>query len=155
MSATPVHPTSPPPDLGRAGAPAPSASAGLSARVVAGARASGGAYLLLDLHARTEVRLRPHVVERERLHVWVLDGEVRVRSDGGVQTARGAEGLTLAPGTPRAVALAPGTRALCLVVPGGGEHLVELLDADRDEDDVAALLATAGVRVLSRNLWTS
>jgi hypothetical protein len=95
------------------------------------------------------------VVERERLHVWVLDGEVRVRSDGGVQTARRAEGLALPPRTPRAVVLAPGTRALCLVVPASGEHLVELLEADGDEDDVAALLASAGVRLLSRNLWAS
>ena len=122
--------------------------------VVVSADQSAGAYTLLDVRVAGDMALDPHVVRQEDLLLYVLAGDLVVVLDGRRYALAAGDHLAVPRRVPRAVCVSPGTRALCLVRPGGAERLA-LLAADPavTTDDRLAPLAAADVQMLPRSLW--
>jgi quercetin dioxygenase-like cupin family protein len=128
--------------------------AAIAVDVVVPGERTGGAYALIDVRLPAGVTLAPHVVDRETIDLWVLDGGLRVVVDGVRHELAAGEHLRLAPRAPRALTATAATRLLGLLVPAGGERLAAVAaDPATRPDDRAALLAAADVRLLPRGLW--
>ncbi len=128
--------------------------------VLADGAVTGGACTVLEVRAPAGSGLPCHVHELEDETLHVLHGKLRVASGGAVRDLGAGEVLHLPRGVPhRVLALAAGTRYLVMHVPAGIETF---LRATADEtgtarlplgdDDVAALLAAAGLRLLP-HVW--
>jgi quercetin dioxygenase-like cupin family protein len=117
--------------------------------VVVDGQATGGAYALLDVRAPAGSALPRHVQRAEDGVLHVLAGEVEVVLDG-VRTVHGAGAHVVLPrGVPRHVTVLDDARLLCLGMPAGVERLASVLgEPPLADDDVAALLAAAGVALL-------
>jgi quercetin dioxygenase-like cupin family protein len=129
--------------------------AGLTATVLADGPGTGGRYLLADVTGARGARVPSHVHANEDEWLLVLDGELRVRVDGGERLVGPAEPVVLPRGVPHAVAVvSERARFLTLWDPAGLEDMLRLLaDPAPDarplpRDDVAALLARGGVTLV-------
>ena len=113
-----------------------------------------GAYTLLELRAPGGAALARRTHAHEDLTVHVLEGAVALDLDGEPRTLTPGAQAVIPRGTPFAGSAAPpGARLLVVAVPGGIERLVRVIaDPDGgplpDGDDLAALLAMAGVQPL-------
>ena len=117
--------------------------------VIADGFASDGAYAILDVRARAGTVLPAHLPAREDGTLLVLAGCVAITC--------GADRVELGPGevhvlprsVPRRISVLENARVLCLAAPAGVERLTDLLSVPPlAADDVAALLAGAGVQLL-------
>lgn len=121
----------------------------VSVDVVADGSASGGDYALLDVRAEAGLVLPAHVLSREDLALYVLRGELEVVLAGRRHPLSAGAQLALPRGVPRRVRVLANARVLCLAVPSGCHALAVLLAPPIPErDDLAALLAAAGVTLL-------
>ena len=121
----------------------------LSVRVVA----ADGVYSVLDVHAGAGVRLPPLVHRREDATVHVLDGAVTFRLDGAEHLLEAGDRLGLPRGVPVALDVRADAHLVVVVAPAGIEWLADVLSEPLpDQDDVAALLAAAGVSLLPGGL---
>ncbi len=124
-------------------------------RVLADGAGTGGACTLLEVWAPVGSGLPCHVHDLEDETVHVLDGHVRVCLGPTVRDAGPGEVVHLPRGVPhRVVAVSAEARFLALHVPAGIERFLRAT-ADQAaagplavDDDVAALLAAAGLRLL-------
>lgn len=121
----------------------------LSVRVVS----SEGAFSLLDVRARAGLRLPPVVHRHEEATVHVDSGLVAIDLDGLRHDVGPGMRLSLPRDRPFALEVLVDARLLCVASPGGIERLAVLArDPLPDPDDVAALLAAAGVSLVPRGL---
>jgi quercetin dioxygenase-like cupin family protein len=130
-------------------------------RIVADGDASEGAYALLEVRAPFGAGLPHHVHQHEDETVHVLDGRLDVTVDGRTQLVGPGGSVRLPRGVPhRVLAASAEARFLVVCVPAGLEAFVRAT-GDRVgpgatpsgarlalDDDLAALLAVAGLRFL-------
>lgn len=122
-----------------------------AATVVVGAAASGGAYALVEVCLPAGAAIPLHVATREELLVHVLGGAVDVRLDRDSRRLAAGGHLLIPRDVARALAAVRETRLLVLAVPAGIERLAATLgDGALAPDDLAALLAAAGIDLLRR-----
>lgn len=128
---------------------------GMRLRILVDADQSGGQLTLCKIDAPAGVSTSVHRHEREDEIVHVLDGALEVWTREGLRTLHAGETVRLPRGVPhRLTALGPaGARALIAYVPGGVEAALLAASTDGpgerlDPDDLAALLAVAGITVL-------
>lgn len=125
--------------------------------ILADGAATGGACTVLEVHAPQGSGLACHVHEHEDETVHVLAGSLRVALDGSDRDIGPGDVVHLPRGLPhQVVAASAEARFLVVHVPSGIETF---LRATADEtgsgplavdDDVAALLTAAGLRLLPR-----
>jgi len=113
--------------------------------VVVDAQASDGAYALLDVRAAAGAAVPRHVGAGEEVAVHLLAGRVELRVGRETRMLRAGDHLLLPRGIPRGARVAEDARLLLLLVPAGAERLAPLLDDPPAADDLAALLAAAGL----------
>jgi len=118
--------------------------------VVAGGAVTGGAYALLDVRAAAGTALAPHVALRHDDVLLVLEGELELETGEGVRVLGAGEHASLVRRTPRRFRAASDVHVLVLTVPAGLDDLADLVGASLDEDDLAAVLAAAGISLLPR-----
>ncbi len=117
--------------------------------VVTDPASTHGAYALLDVHAPAGAALPPHVAAREDCTLLVLAGELEVVLAAGRRLLGPGDELRVPRTAPRRLRVLADAHLLCLSVPAGLERLTELVGVPLpDRDDVAALLAAAGVTLL-------
>lgn len=122
--------------------------------VVADGRTTGAPYAVLELHAPTGTALAPHVLTQEDLTVLVLDGELEVVTGDGRTTVGPGAPLLLPRDVPRRLHARTDVHALGVVVPARTALLGLVRPPLPAGDDLAALLAAAGVGVLPAT-WRS
>ena len=128
---------------------APRPSRNLTVDVVTDGRSSGGAYALLDVRAAADTVLPPHAPSREDGTLIVLEGRVELVLARERSVLGPGDQAFLRRSLPRRLCVLTDARLLWLVVPAGIERLLAVLDPPgADPDDVAALLAGAGVALL-------
>lgn len=118
--------------------------------VIAGGAATGGAYALLDVRAAAGAALAPHVALRHDAVLYVLEGELELETGDGIRTLGVGGQAALARRAPRRVRAVSDVRVLALTVPAGLDELSDLVGEPLDGDDLAALLAAAGISLLPR-----
>jgi quercetin dioxygenase-like cupin family protein len=118
--------------------------------VMAAGAATGGAYALLDVRAAAGAALAPHVALRHEDLLLVLEGELEVETRDGVRVLGAGEHVSLARRAPRRFRAVSDVHVLVLTVPAGLDELADLVSASLDSDDLAALLAAAGISLLPR-----
>lgn len=132
----------------------PPAASQIAIDVVASAEQSAGAFASLDVRIGGDTALDPHVVRQEDLLLYVLAGDLVVVLDGTRYALTAGGHLAVPRRVPRAVRIAAGTRALCLLSPAGAEYAAILAaDPAVTADDRLALLAVADVQMLPQSLW--
>ncbi len=137
-------------------APAPSSllqHPGVATRVVVDGSGTDGTYALLELRAPAGSGAPLHLHEREDQLLVVLAGTLDVLVDGERTEVVAGSCHKLPRGVPHAYVAGPqGALFLSLCTPSGFEDLILAAlpegDAAPDPDDVAALMAAAGVRSL-------
>ncbi len=118
-------------------------------RVIAGGRAAGLDYSVIELRLRGGHDLPPHALSREDCLMLVLDGELEVKLGDQLRTLKAGEVLQLPRTLPRRVTVATSAHILLVAVPAGIEELADAIgDASMHPDDTAALLAGFGVDLL-------
>jgi quercetin dioxygenase-like cupin family protein len=123
----------------------------LAVDVVAGGAATGGAYSLVEVRATAGTTLPPHVALHDDL-VVVLEGELEVQTWAGERVLAAGEQIALARRTPRRLRALSEVRVLVLSTPAGADTLAELVGRPAPvPDDLAALLAAAGVSLLRQS----
>ncbi len=116
--------------------------------------AADDAYTLLEIRATAGASLSRRTHAREDLTIHVVDGVIALDADGAPPALRPGAVHVVPRGTPFAASVAsPAARVLVVAVPGGIERLARMVADDPggpapDPDDVAALLAMAGVQPL-------
>lgn len=118
--------------------------------VMAGGAVTSGAYALLDVRAAAGAELSPHVALRHDDLLHVLGGELEVETRDGVRVLGAGEHVALARRAPRRLRAVTDVHVLVLTVPAGLDDLADLVGEPVDADDLAALLAAAGVTLLPR-----
>jgi quercetin dioxygenase-like cupin family protein len=132
-------------------APALSTGHPLEVSVVAGGEATGGAYALLEVRAAAGTVLPPHVALRHDDLLVVLAGELEVETRTGISVLAAGEHVSLARRLPRRLCARTDVHVLVLTLPAGLEALADLPSLPSlDGDDLAALLAAAGISLLPR-----
>lgn len=128
---------------------------GMRLRVLVGTDQSSGQLTLCKIDAPAGVSTSVHRHEHEDEIVHVLGGALEVWTREGLRQLEPGETVRLPRGVPhRLTALGPsGARALIAFVPGGVESALlaastDTADERLDPDDLAALLAVAGITVL-------
>jgi quercetin dioxygenase-like cupin family protein len=117
--------------------------------VIVDGDATGGAYSLLEVRAPAGATLPRHVQRTDDAVLHVLDGEVELVVDGMPTLLRRGAHAVLPHGVPRQVTVRTDARMLLMGTPAGIERLATVLgDPPLGDDDVAALLAAAGVALL-------
>jgi len=125
--------------------------ASLAVEVVAGGAATGGAYALLDIRAAAGTALAPHVALRHDHVLLVLAGDLEVETRAGVRVLGAGEHIGLERRAPQRLRALTDVRVLVLTVPAGLEALADLASVPPpDPDDLAALLAAAGISLLPK-----
>ncbi len=113
--------------------------------------AEAGDYAVLDVRAAAGLVLPPHVALHHDGLVHVLAGEVEVVLPAERVTLRAGDHRSLPRRTPRRLQVLTDTHLLVLTMPSGLERLAKLLQPPLpDPDDLAALLAAAGISLLPR-----
>ena len=120
-------------------------------RVIADGRITHGAYTLLETRAEAGSTTSAHRHEREDQSILVLAGELTVVIDGEPTTLPPGGHALLPREIPhRTVAGPDGAHFLCVCTPAGYEDVVRAIqDARLDPDDLAAVLAAAGVHAVA------
>lgn len=128
---------------------------GMRLRVLVDADQSSGQLTLCKIDAPAGASTTVHRHEREDEIVHVVDGILEVWTREGLRELHAGETVRLLRGVPhRLTAHRPaGARALIAFVPGGVEAALlaastDAADERLDPDDLAALLAVAGITVL-------
>lgn len=129
--------------------------AGMALRVVVGASATGGRLAICHLSAPAGSSTPVHRHEHEDEVLHVLSGSVDVWQQGNRASVSTGSSLLLPQGLPHRLSIgddAPTAEFLLAFLPGGVEDaMLSASSADPmtvlDPDDVAALLAPAGVSV--------
>jgi|tagenome__1003787_1003787.scaffolds.fasta_scaffold20659262_3 quercetin dioxygenase-like cupin family protein len=136
-------------------APSPLDAAGLTMTMLADEAATGGHYAMADVEGERGAAVPRHVHDREDEWLLVLDGELLLRLDGEQRRVGPAEPAILPRNVPHAYEVTSDyARVLVLWDPAGFEEVLRVLvDAEPGApplpyDDVAALLAGAGVTML-------
>ncbi len=119
--------------------------------VVSGSALSDGAYAVFDIRAPAGAVIPPHVRAHQDAVLLVVTGELQVACGDTRQTLGRGDTAAL----PRDVACRVDARTdvhlLCLAMPAGLEDLADLVaDQSLELDDIAALLAAAGITLLPR-----
>lgn len=125
---------------------------GLAVAVLAGGAATGGRYAVAELRGPRAADLPLHVHEREDECLLVLDGALELRGDGARETLAAGAAAHLPRRRPHGLRVVSARAVfLQLWTPAGFEETLGLLSGPApDPDDVAALLAGAGVTLLER-----
>jgi quercetin dioxygenase-like cupin family protein len=116
--------------------------------VLAGAAATGGSYALLEVAAARGVVHSPHVHRCEDEALMVVSGSVTAVLDRDEHRLDAGDLLLLPRGVPHSVAVTSDSATFLIAcMPAGLEDLLAGSDGgwSRDDDDLAALLATRGV----------
>jgi len=114
--------------------------------VVVDRRASAGAYALLDVRAAAGAVVPRHVAAAEEVVVQLLGGRIELLLGRERRELTSGDRTAIPRGVPRAARVVEPVRALLLLLPAGAEQLALLLgDPPADADDLAALLAAAGI----------
>lgn len=123
---------------------------GLRVDVVAGSATTGDAYALLDVRAPAGTAIPPHSHEVREATILVLEGRLELVCGRERSVLEIGDLSRLPAGSPCRMTARSDVRLLFLTVPAGLEALSDLADPTSapDPDDVAALLAAAGVSLL-------
>ena len=111
-------------------------------------------YTVVEVRTSPEAGPPPHVHAAEDEHLHVLEGELHVTLDEDEHVLRAGDELTLPRGVPHHVrAAGDEARYLAVCTPSGLETYLRATRDDEvgtgmDPDDVAAHLASAGLRLL-------
>jgi uncharacterized cupin superfamily protein len=113
--------------------------------VLAGGATCEGKWVLIQIRAPRDTTFPAHRPTREDVTLVIVEGAVELVLGDSRHSLSSGDHLDLPRDVPRRAYVKEDTTLLCLATPGEAEQLVDL---PAEPDDVAAVLAGAGVTLL-------